>query len=66
MKKNGFISVEAIVVFPIVIVLIIVFIFTIINITNVNIKKRDYTYIKDIYKVDSIFRKVSFLDYVKE
>jgi len=66
MKKNGFISVEAIIVFPMIVILIVVFIFTLINITNRNFRKKEYTYISDIYKVDSFYRKVSFLDYVKE
>jgi len=64
MNNKGSITIEMILIFPIVILLIIVFLFVIISITKVPNNKKHFDYIDKIYKVDSYYRRAGFLDYV--
>ncbi len=62
MKKNGYVTVEALLVFPVVLLLIIAFVFVIIKLTEKDFIKKETPYIEDIYKVDSLIRKASLFD----
>jgi len=64
MNNKGTITVETILVFPIIILLIVVFIFVVIHITKIPDNKKHFNYIDKIYRVDSKIRRAGFLDYV--
>jgi len=64
MNNKGTITVETVLVFPIIILLIVVFIFVVIYITKIPNNKKDFDYIDKIYRVDSNIRRAGFLDYV--
>ncbi|MCK5812002.1 MAG: hypothetical protein KAG94_03840 [Clostridiales bacterium] len=57
MKKNGYITVEALLVFPVVLLLIVAFVFVILKLTEKDFAKKEIPYIEEIYQVDSLIRK---------
>lgn len=62
MKKNGYITVEALLVFPVVLLLIVAFVFVIIELTKKDFIKKDMPYIEEIYQVDSLIRKAKMFE----
>lgn len=66
MRKNGFVTLEAIIVFPSVVLLIVSFIFVIIHLADKPPDDSQFNFMDRIYKVDSLYRKAGFIDDVLE
>ncbi len=62
MKKNGYVTVEALLVFPVVLLLIVAFVFVILELTKKDFIKKDMPYIEEIYQVDSLIRKANLFE----
>ncbi|MBN2851992.1 MAG: hypothetical protein JXQ23_04575 [Clostridia bacterium] len=62
MKKNGFVTLEAILVFPGVMLLIIAFIIAVILMSQKPVEEHKFHFTDKIYKVDSLKRKAGFID----